>query len=176
MRSLPVVGNNESSNCAPCGGKCCTNSPGIAHPNDFGAPDKTKMRAELRKRLDSGLWAIDWWEGDPRRGKSRVSSAEFVRPAEAGHEGRRRHGSWGGRCALLTDKGCSLTFEARPFQCRDLVPAKVLGNACEQASKIDKQALAVAWMPYRDLLAELGQSTGPRVAHGDDLFGSRRRA
>jgi hypothetical protein len=68
---LIVLNNENPAICAPCGGQCCKHMPGAASPEDFGAPDREAMRDRLRTAFDSGLWAIDWWEGDPRDDRTR---------------------------------------------------------------------------------------------------------
>ena len=137
------------------------------------------MRESLFEVLSSGMWAIDHWVGDPRQRISadgpipfdmfaaaigfRVAeskSVEFVRPATKGHEGKLHHGSWGGPCALLGEGGCALAFQARPLLCRALVPGRHIVDAEEGCDGFvvggwDRRAIAVAWLPYQDVLAEV---------------------
>lgn len=63
---LPVLNFQAPEICAACGGACCRRAPGIAHPEDFGAPDRADLRRRVEAALASGRWAVDWWEGDPR--------------------------------------------------------------------------------------------------------------
>src|ERR1017187_3555727 len=100
MKRPPVLRSNTKAICGRCEGACCKRSPGEAHPADFGAPDRARMRESLFEVLSSGMWAIDHWVGDPRQRISadgpipfdmfaaaigfRVAeskSVEFVRPA-----------------------------------------------------------------------------------------------
>jgi Fe-S-cluster containining protein len=181
VNRLPVLRNNERAICGRCEGACCKRAPGEAHPIDFGAPDRARMRESLFEALSSGYWAIDWWEGDPHRkprkgfvafdhlaatlgfriAPSGPSSVEFVRAAQKGHVGRLHHGTWGGSCALLGENGCALEFKARPLVCRALIPGRRLfdqdGCDGEMAGGWDKRAIAIAWMPYQDVLREVAE-------------------
>ena len=139
--------------CKKCGGVCCNRSPGIAHPDDFGLPDETQLIAALK----SGLWAIDWWEGDPRDGKDELSRGFYVRPAEKGNEGRLYDGSWGHKgCTFLTPTGCTLPAEKRPQQCQLLEPRG--GDApCIGHGESEKHDYAIAWLPYWALLDSMDE-------------------
>ena len=128
----------KPSICKPCGGRCCKNFPGSAYPEDF------PTREELLAALDSGRWAIDWWEGDARKGKEELNRTYYVRPAIKGHEGRRHHAGWGGECTFLTGEGCSLVPDARPRECRQLDP--MADGKCEVHDGTSKQGAAVAWL------------------------------
>ena len=48
--------------CAKCGGRCCKRMPGANSPKDFGLPNESL----LKQALESGNYAIDCWDGDPR--------------------------------------------------------------------------------------------------------------
>lgn len=168
MRKLPVmVRKNTKAICGLCKGACCKRAPGETHPRDFGAPDRVKMAEMLFARLSTGLWAIDHWVGDPRVGRYDLDIVEFVRPATAGAEGQLHHGSWGGPCALLTDDGCSLRFNERPFVCRAFVPGERLipgerltepARGCDGHMKggdWGRRDIAVAWIPYAAVLVDV---------------------
>lgn len=147
---LPVLNYQDPDLCRECGGACCRRIPGIAHPEDFGAPNVTALRRRVEAALASGRWAVDWWEGDPRahsttRNRRRLDRAYFLRPACAGDEGLLMDPSWGGTCTFLGDNGCSLDHDARPYECRDLEPTQ--GFNCV-GHGLDKRGLAEAWIPY----------------------------
>jgi hypothetical protein len=136
--------------CAECGGRCCKTAPGGTFPDDFGLPDE----ASLRRALNSGRYAIDWWEGDvvPDGDRDQVY---FVRPAVAGCEGQRRDPSWGGICTFYAwGKGCELDFSSRPYECRFLEPASKCQTHYPSGSP-SKKASAIAWRPYQNLLEVL---------------------
>lgn len=147
--SLPVLNNESVTLCGPCGGACCKSMPGSAMPEDFGAPNRDVMRERISAALASGRWAIDWYEGDPTDGDA--DSADYMRPATKGKEGRKRDGSWGGACTFHGPMGCALAFEARPWECRMLEPSA--GKTC--ALSTGKSHVAIAWMPYADILGDM---------------------
>ena len=135
--------------------------PGIAHPSQFGLPKTEKLVASLA----SGLWAIDWWEGDPRaegvEEKGSIRCGWYVRPSTMGNEGRLYDPSWGGRCVFHTDTGCSLAREQMPWSCLTLKPQSgPLGTArdrdCRSGSRLIvemKRLLICSWISfYRPLM------------------------
>lgn len=142
--------------CAECGGMCCKSLPGITSPEDWGAPDKDQMQTRLTEALGSGRYSIDWWDGDPRKGKHRIriSKGYFVRPATKRNSGGIYDPSWVGECVFLADDGCTLEHEQRPLECRYLepkLPAIREKSGCDSHG-IGKQSMAIAWIPYRKVL------------------------
>lgn len=141
--------------CGPCGGYCCKHLPGISSPEQWG-----RNEAEILKNLIRGLaskqWSVDWWEGDPREGKSwedddYIGEAYFIRPATTNNVRGIKDPSWGGQCVFLKDEGCSFKFENRPLGCRALKPSK--SHRC--GGKDDtggKQEMALAWLPYNAII------------------------
>ena len=148
--------------CKLCQGSCCKSLPCSAFPADFGLPNTEKITAAI----DSGKWCIDWWEGDPREHEDVLDYGYYVRPAIKEHEGERSHASWGGECTFLTSKGCELSIEARPFEGRMLEPKSDYPHGCKSHSG-GKQAAAIAWIPFWDLLDSLKNSEVERKAHRD---------
>ena len=138
--------------CADCGGICCKRGAGCAMPDDFS--DRAgRFRPEmLRAALATDMWAMDWWEGDPRarRRGDTSSSVEFIRPRYVGEPVV--NGSWGGRCVFLGIDGCDLAPGKRPTGCRMLEPKP--GRLCVEHGGGKRQS-AVAWMKHGALLKEL---------------------
>lgn len=128
--------------CTDCGGACCKHLPGSAYPEDFGNDFE-----QVKAALATGRWAIDWWDGDPRNGKDELGSANFVRPAIKGYEGRLYHGAWGGECTFLGPDGCELKSKKRPRECRLLEPQEGKGK-CKMHQNCGKQDAAIAWLPF----------------------------
>lgn len=154
--------------CAACGGECCKRLPGVCHPDDFGfSPERLEDAFEkLKLLLGSRLFAVDWWEGDPRDGydwetPGHVSCGYFVRPATVGAD-KTFDGSWGGTCILLNMHGCALPADRRPYNCRALkprIPERRKKNGCRIDSETDgvsiKQQLAISWLPYHGVFERL---------------------
>lgn len=134
---MSAEGNFAAEICAGCGA-CCRRMPGAAFPEDFPTMESVK------EAIDSGRWAVDWWEGDPREGHRELDKGLFIRPATKGSEGLRRDPSWGGECTFLTEQGCELTVNRRPRECRMLAPNPT--GPCRGDTESDKQAAAVAWI------------------------------
>lgn len=128
--------------CVQCKGDCCKRLPGIAYPKELGLPRIT----ELKKRLTSGEWTIDWWEGDPRDGASELDCSYYIRPAVKGEEGKLTDPSYGGGCTFLAEKGCELSFNKRPLGCRMLEPKP--NRECDSHG-YNKQHAALAYLPYQ---------------------------
>lgn len=158
--TLPVINSNQGSRdeaiCRECGGVCCQQSPGIAHPRDFG-PKETFVDV-VCDYLSTGFWAIDCWEGDIRKDKGRKVRGEelcqvwYVRPAEVQKKGQLIDRSWGGTCILWSkDHGCSLLFHNRPFQCRMLKPNALRGSeqGCIFPKGSSKPDVVMSWVPYQ---------------------------
>lgn len=158
MKRLPVFVNKTL--CTSCGGRCCKSAPGSTSPKDWGAPNRKVMQRRLREAFKTGLWCIDWWEGDPRTASAQARSvsheinrAYYVRPAMVGHVGEVMHAGWNGQCSRLTPKGCELLHGDRPMGCRGLRP--IASMECVPAYAT-KQQMAVAWLPYHGVLREIG--------------------
>ena len=132
--------NLKPNLCTPCGGMCCKTLPGSASPSDFPTEE---LRSEA---LSSGRWCIDWWEGDPREGKDEVDTAQYMRPATKGKEGKLFDPSWGGECTFLTEKGCELTPDKRPAQCRAVVPHPNNDDCKVDNENFTRQAIAISWL------------------------------
>jgi hypothetical protein len=90
---------------------------GFLHPDDIKSFDEDTIRG----MLDSGKYTIDWVDGPSDLCDDNVF---FIRFRHV--NGRDVEPSFGGRCVMLTDEGCSLPFEERAYGCRSLIPAQTL--------------------------------------------------
>lgn len=139
----------KPSICSRCGGICCTRMPGVCLPSDFKKP----LQWSLSEAFRSGKYAIDWWEGDPRKNGSGLRKAYFIRPATRNSRGL--FDSTGeGECVLLTSSGCSLAPMERPSGCRLLEP-KTNGECYSHLGGMtddDKRIAAMRWMKYQDII------------------------
>jgi len=142
--------------CAACGGKCCKNMPGECHPMDFDRP----LDVSLYAAFTSGIYVVDWWEGDPREGmdyddEDYMDRALYVRVR--GHDDGPGvfHPAWfGNQCILLREEGCILAPESRPMSCRMLEPST---EKCRMHDEGGKHTMALAWLPYNDLILEVAR-------------------
>lgn len=143
-----IVSNffENKSLCSKCGGKCCKSLPGAAYPEDF---EMDKGPEKLQAAIQSGKWAIDWWEGDP--GDGLEETAYYVRPATKDNIGKIYDASWGGECVFLTPDGCMMEIKGRPRECRELEPKK--GKAkCISHNGTSKRDSALAWRKHFGIL------------------------
>ena len=130
-----------SSYCAKCKGECCKHMGCHFSPSDF----KEISLEYLQSRIEEGYISIDWWEemdGDPSYYlRMRHIGAPVVDP------------SWGGRCILLTDKGCPLSFEERPLGAKALHPARCASEEC--INHYSKEQCKDDWKQYSSILNRL---------------------
>lgn len=143
MTQLVSISNNENSNaCQQCGGYCCKQCAGLMLPNQF---DHNDLVNSIVQKINSGKYCIDWWEGDI--GPTNIlSQIYFIRPSHKNKIGEIKDPSWGGECVFLTENGCQLSFDSRPYQCKALVP-KDDNTRCHG---IIKEKLIPIWRKYQD--------------------------
>ena len=135
--------------CKLCGGECCQKMAGSYIPKDFNEPITVEFIISL---LDTGKYAIDWWEGD-----AKGNDLEQTYYLRARHKNENAIcGSWGGVCVNWTnEKGCVLNENERPYQCRKLIPNYINGKTnCYFLikDKSDKKYCAIAWYSYQIIL------------------------
>lgn len=152
----PKHSYQDAKTCGECGGACCQSMPGITHPEQFGAPNRTELVKNLISILSTpGLWAIDWWDGDPRDIEfdedNYYPQVYYIRAAVKGVK-ILFHPTYGGECALLTELGCMLKPDNRPFECKTLKPIKDSSGEidCKQQIREPKRTLSIAWLKYQD--------------------------
>lgn len=138
--------------CSICDGECCKNMPGCNLPEDFGK----SLYFSLLEHFKTGKWAIDWWEGDPRKGKHELTRAFFIRPAIK-NKTNLFDPSWGGECVFFTSGvGCSLDDKKRPAECRLLEPNS---DRCIKHGG-SKQEASIAWIPFHDVIIKAAKDSG----------------
>jgi hypothetical protein len=136
--------------CKMCNGRCCKEMPGCAFPHDFEQP----LLESLQVAFKSGNWAIDWWEGDPT-GKNKIDRAFYIRPRIKGNHGI-YHPAWSGACVFFENgKGCKLTIDERPSNCKAVEPKKDFNCIVH---KYNKKAAAIAWIPYHNVIEQAASS------------------
>jgi Fe-S-cluster containining protein len=93
--------------CKICKGKCCKRSAGVYLPTEL-----TITKEAILNLLQKGKHAIDKDDS--------TATIYFIRPRHVNKDSI--DFSWEGTCIHLTDTGCSLPQEQKPYQCRTLVP------------------------------------------------------
>lgn len=151
------IKNNENKElCAKCGGKCCKTYAGAYHPDDF---NHELTDAWLQDLLEGNhaypdgkpiLVSIDWAEGvkDGPDGRG-----YFLRPRHAG--GDIVDPSWGAECYHLTETGCDLSFDERPWRCKLKEPSECFTWFTSKPGTSEKGESMEAWRPYWDKLHKL---------------------
>lgn len=157
---IPIAVSNANANpglCAPCGGKCCKTMPGIVFPSELDAQLRHDIVADkVLALLETGRYALDWWDGNPFNNDVRAGRAYYLRPATRGNEGRWTDESYGGTCTFLGANGCGLEERQRPLECRALIPQA--NNTCYKPEGWElggRRLGAQAWWPFREALAAL---------------------
>lgn len=103
----------------------------------------------MSSAVRAGRVSIDWWEGD--------GEIYYLRPATKGGVGEVFHPSWGGECNYLEAAGCGLTYEARPRQCRGLVPGEPDVRNCIEPGA-EKRDFVAAWEEWSDRVLAMGSA------------------
>jgi Fe-S-cluster containining protein len=148
IKDLPKI---DSSICAACGGACCKSVPGIYAPSDFGKSHKEILK-NVALAFDREEICLDCWEGD---GTIEDPTMYFVRPRIVNKRHKRIDYTWGGTCFNLTPHGCSLEFNKRPMQCRELVPVVGTFNCRFLHSRYTKNGMAKRWLSFSAELFKL---------------------
>ena len=136
-----IINNENIEVCKKCGGRCCKSYAGAYHPNDFGDNITYEL---LESAMETNNIAIDWYELDDG------GMGLYLRPRHV--DGGKIDPSWEGQCVNLTDNGCKLSFDERPYGCKSLVPN--ISNACVEGTVSKLNAYEI-WKPYQDILNKL---------------------
>ena len=126
--------------CKKCQGSCCKHMGCHFSPTDFEEISFDYLKA----KIEEGYISIDWWD------ELDGSSSYYLRMRHVGKQ--IIDPSWGGRCVLLTDEGCPLSFEKRPLGARSLEPhggdKNCVVHYCKEQCKND-------WKRHEPLLIAL---------------------
>ena len=165
--------------CSECGGQCCKRHPGAAMPADIIEMYGDDLRTALRNALLTGKWVLDCWEGDPRTrivdmkwddwDKYTLGHVDFPRPrASEDRKGSLFSREWEpGQCVFLTDEGCELSEDTRPYTCRMLEPSvdKCISHDPNEHGKL---TCSLAWIEHADLICEVvDEVENSKVGKGD---------
>ena len=138
---------SDNKYCVTCKGECCKTMGCHLSPEDINVAITYEALKEL---LDTGNYSIDWWEEYELSGIGKVNGY-FLRVRNV--DGPIVDPSWGGKCKLLTEQGCSLSFNERPKGGRMLLSKKGALDRCYQY--YTKKQCADDWAKYYDILSRL---------------------
>lgn len=135
-----------------CLGLCCKSMPGNVTPKDIQNlfPAKT-LEESVILALESGKFAIDWHEGDHPLYYIRPATKEAYKFGLRANEWLIYNGSWGGACIFLETKGCTLSYEQRPENCKAVKPSSHPGGCHMPYSQNPKVLYARVWRRHIDL-------------------------
>ncbi len=129
--------------CAKCGGQCCKVCPGALSPEDLTKP----LKAALIALFKTGKYAIDWYEAEEQ--------GYYIRAAVKDNNNL-FDPTWGGECVFLTDSGCELSLENRPYQCRMVEPVPDPKNCISHSGS--KYNISELWAPYIPIILEAAEA------------------
>jgi len=171
---MPVVGAQDTALCTRCGGECCKGTPGASDPSDFLDANGELDEYALLEVLESDEWVVVHWDGDPRERYNeetdeyeyppvgeRVGAVYFPRPQYKNKIDTLHDDRWpwdGDGCNFLTESGCRLSFEKRPYGCRSLIPkwSETFEKfACSHEGGQENKRAALNWLPFQDKLFEV---------------------
>lgn len=153
----PVLYDSSKENCEICyecameRPVCCQMLPCYLSPSDI----KDLSVDGIIHLIDTGIVSIDWYDREDD------AKYEVLRNKPMQHFFLRMRGK--GRrvidpsiimnpcCLWDKDKGCPIEFSYRPKGARELIPAR----GCECKSTYEKDACAVEWHPYADVLRKV---------------------
>lgn len=127
-----IIRNENPSMCAVCNNICCEQLPGGYSPTQIPEWEQEQL-------LEKGIVEWDYWlKSVPEEdGSSRFISWFYLRPATKPRSSTCIHYS--------KNKGCSLSWEKRPYECQALVPKKSLSGRCKSLLGNSKKVIAMAW-------------------------------
>lgn len=124
--------------CSRCKGRCCKQTGCFYMPNDFRKIEFNFLKKKIKKGYISIAQASQENGASIHYLKVRNIDSDICCDSS------------GGRCMLLTYKGCKLSFKKRPSGGKALIPSK---NGCK--SFYSKQEIIEQWKPYQKVLKQL---------------------
>jgi Fe-S-cluster containining protein len=113
--------------------------------------------------METGKWVVDCWEGDPRVRTGEIDrddfenmfgSVDFLRPrASEDRSGFFSREFCPGRCVFLTDDGCELSEDERPYACRVLEPGVEKCTTHDPRGHA-KLTCSLEWLEHAELIRE----------------------
>jgi Fe-S-cluster containining protein len=125
--------------CSKCQGKCCKNLPGSTIPEDFNLSD---LENELIQVLQNN-YCVDCYDSDSEQ-------LFYIRPRIKGINHIIDFNHWSGECIFLTETGCQLNENKRPYNCKMLEP--VQNMHCKIHNNAGRYDSAIKWKKYRNVI------------------------
>lgn len=146
-----LMNNNENFEiCKRCGGGCCKSYGCFYSPKDF----KDLSYEALKELIEKGNISIDSFDIDLNDDEPRLQERQrnyFLRARHVG--GQVVDFSYGGVCKMLTDKGCSYSWNERPYGGKKLIPSK--NHKC--LGGYTKKECALDWLDHIEVLERLAE-------------------
>ena len=156
------------SKCKECKGNCC--KMGGCHLSIYDVSEDGIITYEkVKALLDTGLITIDFWEGDTDPIKNEYNEVYYLHTREIVIDYKNSdifnpdsphieymlspisYGSWGGKCVLLGECGCTLPFNKRPKGARRLMP--IDNDEC--TGDFTKSCSAAEFREFHDIMERL---------------------
>ena len=142
--------NNENlRRCAKCGGKCCKKSGCDYWVSDFDDLSYSGLLKVLSEGNISIVAAADFMRIDDKL----VFSPFLYLRARNNNRDVVDLISMKTRCSMLTDKGCSYSYEERPSGGKNLQPKKFFFGKCRPIFSPRQKVLE--WEPYQGVLRKI---------------------
>jgi len=157
QKVIPIQNENKDI-CTPCGGQCCKSSPGSFMPNQI-LKGQTNQFEIIDKMMDDGLVVINQIDIYPDSDTLVAPDYSFLvlQPTTSISKQWSTKTSRGdnfGQCVNLTETGCSLRFDERPYVCQQLIPVE--GGKCHYDPNVNlDEKLYEAWLPHQQFLNDL---------------------
>jgi len=136
--------------CSVCKGACCKASAGHIFPNEL---EEAVSKSSLTKLIGSDIYSFDWWGDTPFDNRKEATRLYYLRYKHKGNLNLLDN-SKDSPCILLTENGCSLSYDKRPDVCKALIPNESF-HCTHQTDEFSKTNCAIAWMPYQKIITEL---------------------
>lgn len=124
-------------------------------PEDFKEKITYKLLLEV---LRTGLVSINNYWGNPEVEDDEDYSDIYYFPKMRNLPDKFNNGciiedNYFGRCCILTENGCPLSFNYRPYEAKSLIPKETENDKCKEG--ISKKEYTAKWIPYKRILDQL---------------------
>lgn len=141
--------------CAKCGGKCCKQAPCHYATNDFDDLTYHGLKKIIKKLGYISILKMSGEVAEVCLDLFEYNRPDFyvlrVRTKGMGIATEAKKISEKDKCMMLTDHGCKLSYEERPYGAKMLIPREK--QRCMQLYGMDE--CTADWRPYQDVLRRL---------------------